>query len=168
MQPSQQTILCKRLPQVSCCDPCWRLREILIACVRRINPKMGGINTIPEARSVPVLTDPRNPTIVMGADVIHPAPGADGRPSFTALVGNVDSETAKYIADCRVQTSRQEMIDDLEAMATAHIAMYKRYRQAVEKKSPDPKRVIFYRDGVSEGQFQHVLDFGAPRSLSPL
>lgn len=127
---------------------------------------MGGINTIPEARSVPVLTDPRNPTIVMGADVIHPAPGADGRPSFTALVGNVDSETAKYIADCRVQTSRQEMIDDLEAMATAHISMYKRYRQAVEKKSPDPKRVIFYRDGVSEGQFQHVLEYGAPRNLS--
>ncbi|KAI1795193.1 argonaute-like protein [Ganoderma leucocontextum] len=129
----------------------------------KINPKMGGINTIPEARSVPVLTDPRNPTIVMGADVIHPAPGADGRPSFTALVGNVDSETAKYIADCRAQTSRQEMIDDLEAMATAHIAMYKRYRQAVEKKSPDPKRVIFYRDGVSEGQFQHVLDFELPQ-----
>nr|VWO95172.1 Uncharacterized protein [Ganoderma boninense] len=129
----------------------------------KINPKMGGINTIPEARSVPVLTDPRNPTIVMGADVIHPAPGADGRPSFTALVGNVDSETAKYIADCRVQTSRQEMIDDLEAMATAQISMYKKYRQAVEKKSPDPKRVIFYRDGVSEGQFQHVLEYELPQ-----
>ena len=122
---------------------------------------MGGINVIPDPRSVPVLTDPRNPTIVMGADVIHPAPGADGRPSFTALVGNVDSETAKYVADCRVQTSRQEMIDDLEAMATAQIEMYKKYRTIIEKKpSADPKRVIFYRDGVSEGQFQHVLDYG--------
>ncbi|EJF61200.1 argonaute-like protein [Dichomitus squalens LYAD-421 SS1] len=130
----------------------------------KINPKLGGINVIPDPRSVPVLTDPRNPTIVMGADVIHPAPGADGRPSFTALVGNVDSETAKYVADCRVQTSRQEMIDDLEAMATKHIDMYKKYRLNVEKKSPaDPKRVIFYRDGVSEGQFQHVLDIELPQ-----
>lgn len=34
----------------------------------------------------------------LGADVIHPAPGSDGLPSFTALVGNVDSDTAKYIA----------------------------------------------------------------------
>lgn len=34
----------------------------------------------------------------LGADVIHPSPGADGRPSFTALVGNVDSDTAKYVA----------------------------------------------------------------------
>jgi eukaryotic translation initiation factor 2C len=55
--------------------------------------------------------------IRQGADVIHPAPGADGRPSFTALVANVDSDTAKYIADSRVQTSRQEMIEDLQAMA---------------------------------------------------
>lgn len=71
-----------------------------------------------------------------GADVIHPAPGSDGRPSFTALVANVDSDTAKYIAgefsytfgimiitqaendvDSRVQTSRQEMIEELDAMS---------------------------------------------------
>ncbi|KAI0677581.1 argonaute-like protein [Trametes maxima] len=124
----------------------------------KINVKLGGINTVPDARSVPVLTDPHNPTIVMGADVIHPAPGADGRPSFTALVGNVDSDTAKYIADCRVQRSRQEMIDDLEDMATNMIKMYQGYRRGVERKPADPKRIIFYRDGVSEGQFQQVLD----------
>lgn len=53
----------------------------------------------------------------MGADVIHPAPGSEGRPSFTSLVANVDSDTAKYVAATRVQTSRQEMIEDLEAMA---------------------------------------------------
>ena len=49
--------------------------------------------------------------------MIHPAPGADGRPSFTALVANVDSDTAKYIATSRVQTSRQEMIEDLYEMS---------------------------------------------------
>lgn len=84
----------------------------------RINVKLGGINTIPDPSSVSVLTDPHNPTVVMGvclflklrfnfdrfcllslgADVIHPAPGSDGRPSFTSLVGNVDSDTAKYVA----------------------------------------------------------------------
>ena len=32
----------------------------------KINVKMGGINTVPDARSVPVLTDPHNPTVVMG------------------------------------------------------------------------------------------------------
>ncbi len=31
--------------------------------------KLGGINTVPEAKSVPALTDPHNPTIVMGCVV---------------------------------------------------------------------------------------------------
>ena len=63
----------------------------------------------------------KNLLISSGADVIHPAPGSDGRPSFTALVANVDSDTAKYIATSRVQTSRQEMIADLEDMTKVGI-----------------------------------------------
>ncbi|KAG6917905.1 hypothetical protein DXG01_000514 [Tephrocybe rancida] len=131
--------------------------------VKQINVKLGGINTIPDPSSVSVLTDPSNPTIVMGADVIHPAPGSDGRPSFTALVANVDSDTAKYIACSRVQTSRQEMIEDLEDMSKYALGKYVGYRQHVEKRSPPaPKRIIFYRDGVSEGQFKQVLEQELP------
>lgn len=48
---------------------------------------------------------------------MHPPPGAQDRPSFAALVANVDSDTSKYIADLRVQTGRREMIHDLESMA---------------------------------------------------
>jgi len=99
----------------------------------------------------------------MGADVVHPAPGSEGRPSFTSLVGNVDSATSKYIATTRVQTSRQEMIDDLDEMCQHVLTMYGKYRVNVEKKTPFPKRIIFYRDGVSEGQFKAVLDQEVPR-----
>ncbi|KAG6811309.1 hypothetical protein H0H92_008021, partial [Tricholoma furcatifolium] len=131
-----------------------------------INVKLGGINTIPEPSSVSVLTDPSNPTVVMGADVIHPAPGSDGRPSFTAIVANVDSNTAKYVACSRAQTSRQEMIEDLEEMSKHVLAKYQLYRSKVEKKKPlavaNPKRLIFYRDGVSEGQFKQVLEQELP------
>ena len=61
---------------------------------------------------------------MLSADVIHPAPGSQGRPSFTALVGSVDSDTSKYVAECRVQTGRLEMIQDLQEMArvTSHVA----------------------------------------------
>jgi eukaryotic translation initiation factor 2C len=131
----------------------------------KLNVKLGGINTIPDPGSVTVLTDPHMPTVVMGADVIHPSPGAEGRPSFTSLVGNVDSDTAKYVADSRVQTSRQEMIADLDEMAKSILTLYMRYRAGVEKKSGPsaaPKRIIFYRDGVSEGQFKQVLDLELP------
>jgi eukaryotic translation initiation factor 2C len=130
-----------------------------------LNVKLGGINTIPDPTSVTPLTDPNMPTVVMGADVIHPSPGSEGRPSFTSLVGNVDSDTAKYVADSRVQTSRQEMIADLDEMSKSILLLYMRYRGAVERKtgpSAAPKRIIFYRDGVSEGQFKQVLDLELP------
>ncbi|KAG6899902.1 hypothetical protein C0993_005481, partial [Termitomyces sp. T159_Od127] len=129
----------------------------------KINPKLGGINTIPDPESVKAITDPKNPTIVMGADVIHPAPGSQDRPSFTSVVGNVDSDNAKYIATMRVQTSRQEMIDDLKDMCKEILGKYADYRSKVERQpQPTPRRLIFYRDGVSEGQFQQVLDLELP------
>ncbi|PPQ98553.1 hypothetical protein CVT24_004044 [Panaeolus cyanescens] len=131
----------------------------------KLNVKLGGINTIPDPSSISFLMDQANPTVVMGADVIHPSPGADGRPSFTALVGNVDSDVAKYVADCRVQTSRQEMISDLEVMSKQILSLYIGYRSQVEGKpgaSANPKRIIFYRDGVSEGQFKQVLEQELP------
>ncbi|KAF9226544.1 argonaute-like protein [Gyrodon lividus] len=140
---------------------CFRAKAQYYANVcLKMNVKLGGINTIPDPQSVTVLTDPRYPTIVMGADVIHPAPGSDGRPSFTALVGNVDSDTAKYVATSRVQGSRVEIIQDLQEMAKHILTMYMRYRQLAEKKTSNiaPSRLIFYRDGVSEGQFKQVLD----------
>lgn len=60
----------------------------------------------------------------VGADVIHPAPGSEGRPSFTALVGSVDSNNAKYVATCRVQTSRKEIIEELKEMAKVFDPQY--------------------------------------------
>lgn len=48
--------------------------------------------------------------------MIHPTRGSPNRPSFAAVVANVDSDTARYIATTRVQPPRQEMIDDLKEM----------------------------------------------------
>ncbi|KAF8963810.1 argonaute-like protein [Flammula alnicola] len=131
----------------------------------KVNVKLGGINAIPESTAVEVITDPNNPAIVIGADVIHPPPGAQARPSFTAVVGSVDSNAAKYVATSRVQTGRQEIIDDLKEMCMDVLKLYMSYHELAEKKGKQgsiPKRLIFYRDGVSEGQFQHVLDLELP------
>ncbi|KAF9527970.1 argonaute-like protein [Crepidotus variabilis] len=125
----------------------------------KVNAKLGGINAI--LKSSP-LNDPNNPTIVLGADVIHPAPGADGRPSFTSLVSSVDSNTAKYIATSRVQEGRVEMIADLEEMVKNALTMHAGYRTHIDKLKPGLARLIFYRDGVSEGQFQQVLQQELP------
>lgn len=126
----------------------------------KVNVKLGGINNV--LHDSP-LNDPHNPTIIMGADVIHPAPGAEGRPSFTTLVSSVDSTTAKYISESRVQTGRVEIIDELENMCKTVIGKYIGYQKTFEKGKGPPTRLIFYRDGVSEGQFQQVLDDELPK-----
>ncbi|KAF8209462.1 argonaute-like protein [Mycena galopus ATCC 62051] len=125
----------------------------------KVNVKLNGINVVTDT----VLSDPHNPTVFLGADVMHPAPGSTGRPSFSAVVSSVDSNGAKYVATQRVQASRQELISDLQDMTKEVLARYMSYREQAEKsKSPAPKRLIFYRDGVSEGQFQQVLDHELP------
>ncbi|OBZ70438.1 Protein argonaute 1 [Grifola frondosa] len=47
-------------------------------------------------------------------------------------------------------------------MSQRMLTMYMGYREKVERKAPAPKRIIFYRDGVSEGQFKHVLEQELP------
>ena len=52
---------------------------------------------------------------MIGADVMHRASGAEGRPSFTA-VSSIDLMASKHIALSRVQAGSQEIINNLEEM----------------------------------------------------
>ncbi len=52
------------------------------------------------------------------------------------------------------------MIENLQDMAVNVLKLYRDYRLDKEKKPFDPKRIIFYRDGVSEGEFRQVLQRG--------
>ncbi|KAK0493443.1 argonaute-like protein [Armillaria luteobubalina] len=127
----------------------------------KINAKLGGVNVIPDPKSAPIISDPRTPTIVMGADVMHPAPGSQS-PSYASVVASIDSDAARYMAKTTLQLGRQEMIADLQTMAKDLLLGYMGYRSGVEKVSTLPKRLIFFRDGVSEGEFKKVLDLELP------
>lgn len=104
--------------------------------------KLGGINVIPDPRDVPFLTDPANPTIIMGTlltvwtrlqplilfsggDMSHPPPGSrrgpGGYPSYTSLVGSINSNGTKYVSTMGVQDSLQELIEDLENMCMVSV-----------------------------------------------
>ncbi|KAF8266859.1 argonaute-like protein [Lactarius quietus] len=122
----------------------------------KLNVKFGGVNSVPEPRDISFLTDPANPTIVMGADVIHPAPGSGNRPSFTSLVGSIDSNAVRYVSTIEVQTSRQEIIDGMEGMSTYVLNQYKM------STGKFPKRILFYRGGVSEGQSATIIEDELP------
>nr|XP_009411077.2 PREDICTED: protein argonaute 7 isoform X2 [Musa acuminata subsp. malaccensis] len=121
----------------------------------KINAKLGGCNvvlynTLP--CQLPRIFSDDEPAIFMGADVTHPHPLDDVSPSVAAVVGSMNWPAAnKYISRMRSQTHRQEIIEDLEAMVGELI---EEFLFAVKKL---PKRIIFFRDGVSETMFHKVL-----------
>ncbi|GFY98311.1 Stabilizer of iron transporter SufD / Polynucleotidyl transferase [Actinidia rufa] len=96
----------------------------------KINVKMGGRNTVlVDALSwrIPLVSD--IPTIIFGADVTHPESGEDCSPSIAAVVASQDwpEVTKELLLSFQKATGRK------------------------------PLRIIFYRDGVSDGQFYQVL-----------
>ncbi|KAF9472086.1 argonaute-like protein [Pholiota conissans] len=118
----------------------------------KVNGKLGGINSVAESGAMLELSDPKNSTIIIGADVIHPAPGALNRPSFASVVGSVDSQAAKYVGSMRVQEGRKESILELKAMVKEILLLRQSYITEMEKKpqAAKPKRLIFYREACEE------------------
>ena len=121
----------------------------------KINTKLGGINQVidPSVKSLVF----REPTIFFGADVTHPSPTENGIPSIAAVVGSMDANATKYQARVRAQRHEkgrgaQEIINDLAVIVRELLIEY--YKANGKLK---PSKIIFYRNGVSEGQFDQVL-----------
>ena len=96
------------------------------------------------------------PIMIMGADVTHPAPGDKNvTESIASVVGSYDRNCCSYGARLYAQRSPRgqayEMIHDLDKMVLSLLETFFRENKLY------PQKIIFYRDGVSEGQFQLVL-----------
>ncbi|TPX32739.1 hypothetical protein SmJEL517_g04219 [Synchytrium microbalum] len=119
----------------------------------KVNIKLGGINSYldPERELTSfVQLHQRVPTMLIGADITHPRPGSQGR-SIAAVVGSMDQRYCYYQAAIRSQTTRVEIISDMkEAVKELFQAFFNRSRVF-------PSRVVYFRDGVSEGQFTEVV-----------
>ncbi|XP_077291861.1 protein argonaute-1 isoform X12 [Arctopsyche grandis] len=116
----------------------------------KINVKLGGINSILVPSLRPKVFN--EPVIFLGADVTHPPAGDNKKPSIAAVVGSMDAHPSRYAATVRVQQHRQEIIQEMSSMVRELLIMF--YKSTGGFK---PHRIIMYRDGVSEGQFIHVL-----------
>ncbi|XP_046635455.1 protein argonaute-2-like isoform X1 [Daphnia pulicaria] len=124
----------------------------------KLNAKLGGINNLISRDFRPKMLL-NEQVIIMGADVTHP--GADqqdsGKPSIAAVVGSVDPRASQYCCEIRIQKSKQEYIEDMETMVYNLLRKFNRVSGATS--TGKPQRIIFYRDGVSEGQFAKVLEW---------
>lgn len=63
----------------------------------------------------------------------------------------MDAHPSRYCATVRVQQHRQDIIQDLATMVRELLIQF--YKSTRFK----PTRIIYYRDGISEGQFNQVF-----------
>ncbi|KAJ1726204.1 hypothetical protein LPJ61_005350 [Coemansia biformis] len=117
----------------------------------KINVKLGGTTqSLPTAHLQRLLH--RKCTLFLGCDVTHPAPGEQFRPSIASVVGSTDFMGLRYAATLIQLPSRQELVSRLQEAVVRHLKLY--YKGTKQK----PDHIIFYRDGVSETQFNQVRD----------
>ncbi|CAG8473883.1 8152_t:CDS:10 [Acaulospora morrowiae] len=118
----------------------------------KMNLKLGGTNQSLKETEIPLFE--QEPVILLGADVTHPTGGRAGpssMPSICAVVGSLDRQGGRFVPKLESQKTRQEKIENMGGMV---LDILKDYR---EKNRILPRRIIMYRDGVSESQFEMVL-----------
>ncbi|KAJ4839043.1 Protein argonaute 4B [Turnera subulata] len=130
----------------------------------KINAKLGGINsllTIEDSPSMPLVS--KCPTLILGMDVSHGSPGRSDLPSIAAVVSSRGWPLiSRYRASVRTQSLKVEMIanlfkpvSDTEDRGMIREALVDFYTSSGKRK---PEQIIIFRDGVSESQFNQVLN----------
>ncbi|KAG9439497.1 hypothetical protein H6P81_019662 [Aristolochia fimbriata] len=117
----------------------------------KINMKVGGTN-VELLRRLPGLHDNHH-FMFIGADVNHPTGQDQEGPSIAAVAATINWPAAnKYAARFRLQKNRTERIEELGKMCLELIETYARMNKV------KPEKIILFRDGVSESQFDMVLN----------
>ena len=116
----------------------------------KFNLKLGGTNHTLNAVDRGIISQGK--TMVIGIDVVHPSPGS-GKASVASMVASIHENLAQWPVDLRVQVREgQEMLDKIDLMLESRLALWLKHKKAY------PENILIYRDGVSETQYQQVLD----------
>lgn len=138
--------------------------QYLTNVLLKINAKLGGMNSllgVEHSPSIPIVS--KAPTLILGMDVSHGSPGQTEIPSIAAVVSSRQWPLiSKYRACVRTQGAKVEMIDNLfkpvsdtEDEGIIRELLIDFYNSSGNRK---PDNIIIFRDGVSESQFNQVLN----------
>ncbi|ETI24054.1 hypothetical protein G647_03423 [Cladophialophora carrionii CBS 160.54] len=101
-------------------------------------------------------------TMVVGLDVTHPSPdSSQSAPSVVGIVASIDGHLAQWRAEISIQESRKEMVLSLAELMEGRLLKWQQHNGGKL-----PLNIIIYRDGVSESQYQQVLEDELPRIQS--
>ncbi|KAJ4771652.1 Argonaute [Rhynchospora pubera] len=138
--------------------------QYLTNLLLKINVKLGGMNSILQIENPPSSSlICKVPTIILGLDVSHGSPGQSDHPSIAAVVSSRKWPLiSKYRASVHAQSARLEMIDSLfKPKGTDDFGIFRELLEDFLRSSEiniKPNHVIIFRDGVSESQFNQVLN----------
>ncbi|KAI9734342.1 MAG: hypothetical protein M1834_002448 [Cirrosporium novae-zelandiae] len=122
----------------------------------KFNLKLGGVNQALDPDKLRLIKDGK--TMVVGLDVTHPSPGSlTTAPSVAGIVASVDAKLGQWPAEVRIQKSRQEEISNLDQLLKRRLVVWR------EKNNKLPENILVYRDGVSEGQYNIVVENELPQ-----
>lgn len=95
------------------------------------------------------------PTMIIGADVSHSAPGIHA-PSYAAMTVSMDRTATRYAAGVQTNGFRVEMVSTRN-LRDCLMPLFRNWMTDVSG-GRLPDHVYYFRDGVSEGQFKAVLN----------
>jgi eukaryotic translation initiation factor 2C len=117
----------------------------------KINAKLGGSNV--ELNDSLPRFEGKGHVMFLGADVNHPSPRNITSPSIAAVVATMNWPAAnRYAARVRPQAHRKETILNFGDMCLELVESYARLNNV------RPDKIVVFRDGVSESQFDMVLN----------
>jgi hypothetical protein len=122
----------------------------------KVNLKFGGANQVLDGSHSKFVGQGK--TMVVGLDVTHPT-GTDPQtwPSVAAIVASIDGRMAQWPGEIMIQGRRVEHVEVLQQLMYRRLELWKTHNGGTL-----PMNILVYRDGVSEGQFDMVLNFELP------
>ncbi len=124
----------------------------------KLNLKLGGVNQLMGSQQLGIIDQDK--TMVVGIDVTHPSPGSSpNAPSVSAMVASIDRFLGQWPATLRIQSAKQEKVDDLGDMLKSRLQLWR----TLGKHAAFPEYILVYRDGVSEGQHDMVTSEELPQ-----
>ena len=129
--------------------------------VLKVNTKLGGTNHHVVEGDLGFLG---RDAMIVGIDVTHPSPNSVKlMPSIAGVVANIDDKYSQWPGSIRLQGQYQpdpnseryrprEMLEEIQDMMKERLELYSRMNS-----NNLPKKILVYRDGVSESQYEAVL-----------
>jgi len=116
----------------------------------KVNAKMGGVNVNLSSGDHPLYGQAT--TMIIGADVSHASPG-NPTGSYASMVGSTNLQGTRFAAIANTNGTRSECISGKNIFNFV-VTLLRSFNACTGKK---PSRIIYFRDGVSEGEYEKII-----------